>query len=343
MATPAPVASNSQTGVVATPTTPVPPSTTPALAPTPTAAASTSTAAAVALGNARDALDHGYLIQPAGKNAVDLSLAAWELALGTPDSRKLVDDVLRSLSVQEAQAIAQRNDQRAGDLKQKASVLDNATVGPTAQGLEVAARVCQKRHHDRAKKLEAADLAGLARTQALASQLGVQTDPTVASPIGSAQMPAASNPGKPATGTSGVTLPPASSGMPATNNGAAADPGFVKIHDQIGIFPPAAISRTEVTRRDYAAFVSATHHATADCSSAKAERNNEQSAAVGLGPATGPLRPGRSRQSGRWSRGLEPPERVGCAGPDTGGSQKNWTDPDICAEQRPPCRVHQLE
>jgi serine/threonine protein kinase/formylglycine-generating enzyme required for sulfatase activity len=306
-AVPVPAAPSTGSESAAVPAPPAAPPTSPAAAPSPVSSSPGSAAAAVALGNARNELEHGHLIAPAGKNAVDLSLAAWELAPGTPETRTLVEDVIRSLSVQQAQAIAQRNDQRAAEYQQKATVLDNATVGPTAQAWKSLHASASNAVLARAKR-ETADLAALSRTQALAGQLGVQM-------AGVSPPPAVAGPVQP---------PPAATHPAPTSAAATAaiDPGFVQIHGQVGIYPPAAIAREDVTRRDYAAFVSATHRPTAECNNPKAERSTEvASPAWNQGRGRFGARGGKGR-FGRWNHANEASPAEENAGP-----QPTWSDP----------------
>ncbi len=62
--------------------------------------------------------------------------------------------------------------------------------------------------------------------------------------------------------TQSPTATPSHATAPAATTSA---PGFVKLHDRIGIWPAAAIATTAVTRQQYASFVAATHRMPASC------------------------------------------------------------------------------
>ena len=252
--------------VVAPPTAPpvATASSTPPTPPTPPAATA-QTPVQAALANARAELEHANLTAPPGKNAVDLTRAAWALAPATSDTKKLADDVLKALSAQQVLAISQHNDARATEYEQKAELLANTTVGESGAAWRSLRGNAANALLARAQKeASASDSAALARSQSLAKQLG---QPTTLAQIVIA--PVATNPGRP-----GANPPTGSNGGLLAN----IDTGFIKLHDRMGVFPAAAIQRAEVTRHDYEIFANATHRPPADCSNPKVERPDDASA-----------------------------------------------------------------
>ncbi|HEY2344363.1 MAG TPA: bifunctional serine/threonine-protein kinase/formylglycine-generating enzyme family protein [Xanthomonadaceae bacterium] len=270
--------------------------------PTPASPTPTTAAAGVALGNARSELDRGNLILPADRNAVDLTLAAWELAPGTADSKTLVNDVLKALATKEAMAIAAGNDQRAEEFDKKAVVLDSATIGVSAPAWKASRTAASNALQARARG-EAADPAGLARTQALAGKLGVQLASTTASTAPASPLPVSPTSQGPSIASTGI------------------DPGFVKLHGPIGIYPAAAIATAEVTRRDYASFASATHRTATACS--PDERNAaQQNQQGGWNQRQGRYGGGRGGRGGRFGWNRQPESAPAPAYPGL-----NWNDP----------------
>jgi len=305
------------TASTATPSSPALPASAAASAPAQTAAPAPAPAsptampqgpasAAAWIANARTALGKGDLIDPPGKNAVDLALAAWELAPGSPENHALAEDVIRSLSVQEAQAIAQRHDARAGEYHRKARVLDNATVGADAKPWKSLQSSVRNALIARTKR-DGSDAASLAGTQALAAQLGVAL-PGAAGSTAPASSPDAS--------------PPAAQGF---------EPGFVKLHDQVGVFPPAAMAGTQVTRKDYAAFVAATHRAASDCNlpAPAMAAPNEPAASPAWPQGRGRFGRG-ARARGRFGGWNSPAE--GEPAPAGGGPQATWNAPGFAQD-----------
>ncbi len=251
------------------------------------AAAPESTAAAVALRAAREALDHRNLIAPPGKNAVDMSLAAWELAPNTADTSKLVGDVLKALFEQQRLAISQHNDRRVVDYQQKAELLANATIGQSASVWRTFRSGAWAVFVARAQKeSNASDAAALARTTNLAKQLEMPPDmlpiaARSATPANQAiaqanpTVAAAANPFNRPNGIHAAAVPDQQVGFgvvkpAATSDSVTVNPAFVFLHGPIGGYPAAAIQRNAVTRREYGIFVNATHRAAADCSNQKA-------------------------------------------------------------------------
>ncbi len=275
---------------------------------TPSATSASVSATDVALAHARTQLMHGDLIAPARNNAVDLALAAWELSPATAATTRLVDDVLKSLGTQEALAIGEHNDPRTTLLQQKAELLDNATIGTSAPAWRALHAAAANALRTRSQSESAAhDSARLAQTQALAAQLGM----SMAVVLQSGQ-PAIGNP------SPNPVQQPAIATQPAgfeTGSSVDIDPGFVKLHGPLGGFAGAAIARTQVTRRDYAAFANATHRSPTDCSGGKAERDPGMPQRFGQGSGRfGGFRRGRGNQA----------ERPGF---DAGRNDRSWNNP----------------
>jgi len=252
-------------------------------------------------------------MEPPGKNAVDLTLAAWELAPATPDSKRLVDDVLKSLSEQEAQAIGRGNDARAILCQQKADLLANATIGQSAPAWRTLNAAASAALLNRARKASSvSDNAGLAQTQALAKQLNLSqaiasiptgqpaSPPPVAAPDQSGHVAPNTNPPQ---GSSAGTV-------------ADVEPGFIKLHGPILGFPAAAVANAEVTLHEYDAFVKATHRAASDCSIQTVDR-----------PANEPAR--SAQNSARFGQGFRrnrPTQSTGVAA-DAPANNKAWNHP----------------
>jgi serine/threonine-protein kinase PpkA len=310
------------------------------LAASPTAAAVSSAAstaaASVALANARAALDRSNLTEPHGRNAVDLTLAAWELAPATPDSTKLVNDVLKALAAQEAFAIEHGNDPRAIACEQKGELLDNATVGESAPAWKALRASASSALTSRARKeSRGSDSQVQSRTQSLAQQLNLAQALASIPAHSAAQVgvPASSNGSPQTASTSGQQ---ADSSQPPSLNASAStssDPVFVKLHDRFGLFPAAAIARTDVTRGDYAAFANATHRPSADCASAKAERDAAQSGQqFGQGQGRFGQGGGRFGQRLRNARGSQSARLEA----DASKSARTWTDPGFAQNNNEP-------
>ena len=242
-------------------------------------AATVDTAAAnLAVQQARAELAQGQLIEPAGKSAVDQTLAAWVLAPSTPESRKLVVEVLDALSTQQTQAIAKGDDARAIEDQKKAQVLIEATVGAKDPAWKSFQSAANGAIASRTKQnTDASDKSALAKTQALAAQ--INPPPAVASAAAAPTTPAAST--KPlapsesdqtAATTDAATLANAHPDQtPAMNAAMAAKlgPDFVPLHGQIAGFPPAGIARAPVTHHEYADFVNATQRPASPCSNTR--------------------------------------------------------------------------
>lgn len=135
-------------------------------------------------------------------------------------------------------------------------------------------------------------------------------------PEGPSPTPAESAPpSAPAVATPGT--PPATDGV----QGAAIEAGVVKLHDRVGIWPPAAIARAEVTRQQYAAFAAATHRPASECFGAEPATATEPEEGQPRG-RFGPL--GSGRRGGRFGWKHQGQE---AAPPPQAGSALNWNDP----------------
>jgi formylglycine-generating enzyme required for sulfatase activity/tRNA A-37 threonylcarbamoyl transferase component Bud32 len=251
-------------------------------------AANSTAAAGVAIQQARAELAQGQLIEPAGKNAVEQTLAAWVLAPSTPDSQKLVADVLVALSAHQVQAIAQGDDTRAIDDQKKAQVLVEATVGakdPAWKSFQSAANGAIAARTK--KNTDASDNGALAKTQALAAKLNPAAAGAVAtaSAAPGAATAAASNPASAPAQTKAApsmsepeeanvtadatTLASARQNLTPAMNATMASklgPDFVPLHGPFAGFPAAGIARAPVTHHEYADFVNATQRPASPCS-----------------------------------------------------------------------------
>ncbi|MBS0576890.1 MAG: protein kinase [Proteobacteria bacterium] len=221
----------------------------------PPPAAATASAEAVAADRAHARLAHDELIDPAGSSAVDMALAAWELAPATPANKALANDLLQALGRAGSRAIAAGNDSRLHAIDDKATMFANATVGTQASGWKVYRTML-----GRALAARAAGASGtpdaLARTQALAAQLGLASAlPATIAPAS----PGPANRPPPAIAMAAPKPTPASAPpappKPDGSDELPVDRGFVKLHGPIGIFPAAAVATTEVTRNQFAQFM----------------------------------------------------------------------------------------
>lgn len=248
------------------PATPAPPPATatspapaPVTAPVP-AITPAMQAAELALQRARDALRRGNLIDPVKENAVDLTLAAGELAPGSHEVKTLATNVLQALTPAEVRAIAERQDARASELDQKAVTLGDATVGPTSG-------VWQKHRDAIADALRARASAqapkspDFARTRALSAKLGFPDAIAAAAPA-----PAPTPAPAPARAPAQTFTPPPQMAAPAAKSAPrAADPGFVALQVPAGGSPGSAIAVTSVTLGAYSMFVEETSHVGVAC------------------------------------------------------------------------------
>ena len=206
---------------------------------------------AAVLGAARDALQHANLTAPADNNALDLTKMAWKLSPAKPDTKQLVADVLKAISVQQALAINQHHDQRVLDYQQNAQVLADATIGQsTAAWRALRSSLAGAVGHRVQLESATSDTAALARTQTLARQLDLSD--AYARAVATAKQQAK-----------------AVSAAAATSAAVAAPAGFVMLRGASRAQASAALSRTEVTRHEYAQFVNATHRRASECSSSK--------------------------------------------------------------------------
>ena len=292
----------------------------PAAAVTPVSAASpaantTASAERIAMIHARAQLAHAHLIEPAEGNAVDLTLAAWELAPAASDNKVLANDVLKALGRAEADAINSRNDVRAGSLAGKATILAQATVGTQSAGWKAYHATIERAYAQRLAA-DANNPATAAQTRLLATRIGMAADtppPAIAtSPdsIRTASLSSAST----ATAAAARSPAPAPMPPPPVATEIPVDPGFVKLHDAIGIFPAAAIATTAVTREQFARFIAASGRVPAACSDAESRTWS----------ASTPREP-RHRLRPAWRRGFAriPVE----ATPPTGETQHDWRHP----------------
>ena len=200
---------------------------------------------------AHDALAHANLTSPADRNALDLTRMAWKLSPATPDTQRLVSDVLIALSKQQALAIGQHHDPRVIDYQQKVQQLADATIGRTTPLWHTlhttAASALDKRVQ--AESI-ASDKAALTRSEALAKQLDL-TD-TYTHSVAAAQQAARQTASAAAAAAIDV------------------GPGFVLLHAASRAHPAVALARTEVTRHEYAQFVNATRRPASACTNAQA-------------------------------------------------------------------------
>ena len=188
-------------------------------------------------------------------------------------------------------------------------------------------------------------LAPAARSIPAASVAAAGSPPIAAtSPPTSAQAPA----GRPvdSTPSSDPTTsslePPASSAVPDAPTATmsppsggsqddAIDPGFVKLHGRFGIWPPAAIARTEVTRQQYAAFAAATRRPAAACGDAEPavaapEQDNARGGTFG-GSSRRPSRYGWKRHGSDTPADADAPIRSRWNNP---GYRQSGDDPVVC-------------
>ena len=228
--------------------------------PAPTAVAPVSIAPdAAVLSAAHDAIAHGNLTAPVGDSAVDLSLMDWKLSPATPEARKLVADVLAALSAQEVHAIGQNRDQRVQDYQKRAAQLMTATVGDSAPAWRAYQNAAANALARRAAQATiAADASALARTDALAKQMELSD---VYARAKTREIALAQAQAKAAT-----AVAPA---QPSPQAIASAGAGFVPLHGSSNGHAGVALSRTEVTRHEYAQFVNATRRPSAQCMSHK--------------------------------------------------------------------------
>ncbi len=201
---------------------------------------------ATILAAARDAIDHGNLTSPADSSAVELARMAWNLSPDTEATRKLADDTLRALADRQAQSIVEHHDPRVLDDRMAWLQLADATVGRDAPVARVV-RATLASAIERRVQAESSinDAKALKRTESLARQIDLSEEfrqalanarrtPTTDTTAGAALA---------ALGPNWFALPPA--GKKA---------------------PPAAISKSAVTRHEYADFVNATRRPASPCS-----------------------------------------------------------------------------
>ncbi|MBS0212411.1 MAG: protein kinase [Proteobacteria bacterium] len=230
--------------------------------------ASPANSAADLVAKARSALAKGNLTPPTDGNALDGTIAAWSLAPNTPDTRKLVGDVLKVMSDHQVRAIDERRDGRAVDLGKQAEALDTATVGTASPAWKALREATTKALLARAKKDETSP-AAMTQTRELANQLAIplpnaEPPPTVANvPAPAAPKPAPTRPAPVATLTPPAQLPPPS---PASKPGGQVEKGFVQMRDPSGTLLSAAVARLPVTRHEYLDFALATHRSPTPCS-----------------------------------------------------------------------------
>ncbi len=202
--------------------------------------------ATAALAATRDALAHNNLTAPPGNNAVELAQATWTsipaAADGSkPEADKLVADVIAALSTQLARAITQAHDDRVLAYRDKALALATATVGVDSHAYKALQTSMGKALAQRVRTaVNAADDAGLVSAHAIADKLALSDVYAREAAKPRDAMTAATGPVKLPSGFR--LLGAASAGRPAV-----------------------AMERTEVTRNEYAAFVAATGHRSAEC------------------------------------------------------------------------------